>query len=361
MGVDGFRCDVINLISKEQSFRNGKPSIALHGQEYYVNGPRLHEYLHELFKDVYINYDSMTVGETVFSKIEDAYKLVSPEREELEMIFNFDHTDVDNLLGIKYFPKKFKLKNLKKVVDKWQNALYQKGWNSLFIENHDQRRSIGRFNSDIGEYRLLSSKMLAASYFLLQGTPFIYQGQEIGTTNAEFKSLDEVKDVELHNVMKIIKKIPIFKKTLTKNAYEVSRDNARLPVSWDDSIYAGFSNVEPWIKVHPKKDEINVKNALEDRNSLFYYYQKLIKLRKENEVVINGQYFDILPKHHDIFAYERRIDNTQLVVISNFSKKKIACDLLDKYQLENIVLSNYDMHEKRCLLPYENRVYIIKR
>ena len=361
MGIDGFRCDVINLISKEQSFRNGHPSIALHGKEFYINGPRLHEYLHELYKDVYVNYDSMTVGETVFTKVDDAIKLVSPEREELEMIFNFDHTDIDNHLGIKYFPRKFSLKRLKKIVNRWQNGLYQKGWNSLFIENHDQRRSVGRFGTDSGEYREVSSKMLAASYFLLQGTPFIYQGQEIGTTNAEFSSLEEVKDVELHNIMKILKKIPIFKKTLIKNAYEVSRDNARLPVSWDDSKYVGFSKVEPWIKVHPRKDEINVKAALEDKDSLFYYYQKLIKLRLDNEVVINGKYKDLLPNDKNLYIYERRLDDTVLVVMSNFSKKKIKNPLAKSYSLDDLVLTNYERHIDDVLLPYENRVYLIKK
>lgn len=361
LGVDGFRCDVINLISKDQRYKNAFPLIGLTGYKYYINGPRLHEYLHELFKDVYSKYDSMTVGETVFSNVDEAVKLVSPGREELEMIFNFDHTDTDNYLGIKYLPRKFSLVRLKKIVNKWQKGLFNKGWNSLFIENHDQRRSVGRFNTDDKEYREVSAKMLAASYFLLQGTPFIYQGQEIGMTNGEFKSLDEFKDVEIKNMMKIINKIPLFKKKLKNNAYEVSRDNARIPISWDNSKYGGFSSSNSWIKVHPRKDEINVKSALENKKSVFYYYQDLIKLRLNHEVVISGQYFDLLPKHKSLYIYERRLDNVSMIVMSNFSKKEVKHHLVKEKGLDNIVLSNYDEHSLDTLKPYENRVYLIKK
>ena len=361
-GIDGFRCDVINLISKDQQFKNGKEMLAIVGHEYYINGPRLHEYLHELYEDVYSHYDCMTVGETVFCNVDDEIKLVSPERQELEMIFNFDHIDTDNILGIKYFPRKFKLTRLKKVIAKWQKGLYGKGWNSLFIENHDQRRSIGRFNTiDDEKYRVLSSKMLAASYFLLSGTPFIYQGQEIGTTNAEFSSLEEVKDIELHNVMKIINKVPVLRKSLKRNAFEVSRDNARLPIAWDDSEYSGFSTVEPWIKVHPRKDTINVKKALEDKDSIFYFYQKLISIRKNNEVVINGDYIDLLPKDEAVMAYSRNDEHHSLVLISNFSNKEIKRDILKQYHLQDMVLSNYCDNILDTLKPYETRVFLIKK
>ena len=208
MGVDGFRCDVITLISKDQRFKSVFPTIAIAGHQYYVNGPRLHEYLHELYTDVYANYDCMTVGETVLSTLDQAKELVLPERQELSMIFNFDHTDTDNHFGVKYFYKKFDVRKLKKVVNKWQQGLHGCGWNSLFIENHDQRRSVGRFGTVEGN--ILSSKSLAASYFLLKGTPFIYQGQEIGMRNAHFKSLDEIVDVESHNVNKTLDSLPSF-------------------------------------------------------------------------------------------------------------------------------------------------------
>lgn len=356
LGIDGFRCDVINLISKKQSFKNSFPLPALTGHKNYINGPRLHEFLHELYSDVYSKYDSMTVGETVFTDIDKAIKLTSPDREELDMIFNFEHTDSDNYFGVKYFYRKFKLTRFKKIIDKWQKGLFLKGWNSLFIENHDQRRSVGRFGTEEGKYQDVSSKCLAMTYFLLPGTPFIYQGQEIGMTNAHFQNIDETDDVELKNVYKTIDRIPFIKKRMKKLALEVSRDNARVPISWDDSEFAGFSTNKPWLRINKNKDEINVKNALENKESLFYFYQSLIKFRKENiELIKNAKYTDLLPYNKKIFAYEvRDNDSNGYIVISNFSNKEIKCKLLDNHK--KIVLSNYSNHEIDSLFPFETRL-----
>ena len=359
MGCDGFRCDVITLISKTSDFKNGFPSPALCGHTKYINGPHLHEYLHELYTDVYANYDTLTVGETVLSTVEDAIKLATPERQELDMIFNFDHTDVDNFFGAKYFYRKFKVRRLRKAYRKWQLGLYQKGWNSLFIENHDQRRSVGRFGTiEEPEFRDVSSKCLAMTYFMLQGTPFIYQGQEIGMSNAHFKSLDETKDLEIHNIWKIITKLP-FSKKMQQIALDVSRDNARTPMLWDDSQYGGFSNVEPWIRCNPDKDEVNVKNALENKNSLFYFYKKLIDFRKTHEVIKEGRYVELLKNDNHILAYKRVTEKEQVVVISNFSKKERKCKLLKELKNEDIVISNYQEHSD-VLKPYETRLYFIK-
>ena len=357
MGVDGFRCDVITLISKDQRFKDVGPTIALAGKDYYVNGPRLHEFLHELYVDVYQNYDCMTVGETVLSTVEDAKKLVLPERQELSMIFNFDHTDTDNYMGVKYFYRKFDVRRLKKCVDKWQHALYGQGWNSLFIENHDQRRSVGRFGTDENEYREVSAKMLGATYFFLQGTPFIYEGQEIGMTNAHFKSIDEIKDVEAHNISKLVNKAFFLKPLIKKNMFDVSRDNARTPMQWDDSEYAGFSNVEPWLRANSNKDKINVKESLENKDSIFHFYQKLISFRKDNEVIKNGEYIDLDKKDKNIFAYKRKYGDKEVVVISNFQKKEVKSKLLKEYENYKVVLSNYDDHSE-FLKPYETRVLI---
>ena len=359
LGIDGFRCDVITLISKKQDFKSRFPSIALCGKDAYVNGPRLHEYLHELYKDVYVNYDTMTVGESVLSTLKDAIKLVSPEREELDMIFNFDHTDVDNYLGVKYFYRKFSLRRFKRRINHWQVGLYNKGWNSLFIENHDQRRSVGRFGTIEGNIN--SSKTLAATYFLLQGTPFIYQGQEIGMSNAHFKSMDEIKDVELQNISKMIHKIPFGKRIMNKVAFDVSRDNARTPMCWDDSKYAGFSENEPWIRVNSNKDEINVKKALEDKDSLFYFYKKLIELRKTEPLVETGKFHLLSKNNPHIFAYERIGENEKLVVISNFSNKERHYKKMKKMDFDDIVLSNYDRNDYTHLKPFEVRVYKIKK
>lgn len=356
LGVDGFRCDVINLISKKQEFKDAFPAPALVGKSNYINGPRLHEYLHSLYEDVYSNYDSMTVGETVLSSISDAIELTSPEKEELDMIFNFSHTDSDNFLGVKYFKRKFSLVRFKKRLEKWQLGLKDKGWNSLFIENHDQRRSVGRFGTD--EKDTNSSKSLAMLYFFLQGTPFIYQGQEIGMHNADFKSIDEIEDVESHNIFKIFSKLP-FKKKLFNILYEVSRDNARTPMLWDDSIYGGFSSVKPWIRVNPSKNEVNVKKALEDKDSLYYFYKKLIEYRKGNEVIRNGDFKLLYRNSKSIFAYLRSYKDKKILVIANMSHKNKKVKLLNTLNDEDIKISNFVSHEK-YLKPFECRLYELK-
>ena len=359
MGVDGFRCDVITLISKDQRFKNDGPKIALKGQKYFVNGPRLHEYLHELNEDVYQNYDCMTVGETVLSTLEQARLLVEPDRKELSMIFNFDHTDTDNYFGIKWFYRKFKLRTLKKVVNKWQQGLYNRGWNSLFIENHDQRRCVGRFNTDDKELRVESAKMLATTYFLLQGTPFIYEGQEIGMTNGDFKTIYEFADVETHNIYNLGQKVKILKPILKKSLFQCSRDNARTPMQWDDSKYAGFSTNKPWLKVNANKNEINVAKSLKDENSILRYYQKLIQFRKDNPIIKNGTYTDLLPKNKYIYAYQREYDNHRIVVISNFSNQNMQNPLKDKLANYQKALSNYK-EQSDTLRPYETMVLVEK-
>ena len=358
MGVDGFRCDVITLISKDQLFKSVFPTIALAGKKYFVNGPRLHEYLHELYKDVYVNYDCMTVGETVLSTLDDAKLLVGPSREELSMIFNFDHTDTDNYFGVKWFKRKFSLRRLKKVVDKWQVGLHDCGWNSLFIENHDQRRSVGRFNTDDKEFRYESAMMLGTTYFLLQGTPFIYQGQEIGMTNAGFKSLDEIKDVEAHNVMALANKVKILKPILNKSLFDVTRDNARTPMQWDDSEYAGFSKVKPWIRLNSNKCCINVKESIEYEDSIYHYYQKLISFRKGNDIIKQGLYIDLMKSDRNIFAYKRKLNDKEIVVISNFTKKNVKVPLVDSLKGYKIALGNYKKNESNVLKTYETRVYV---
>ena len=356
MGVDGFRCDVITLISKDQRFKSVAPSIAIAGHQYYVNGPRLHEYLHELYRDVYANYDCMTVGETVLSTVEQAKLLVDPEREELSMIFNFEHTDSDNYLGVKYFYRKFDVRRLKKTVDKWQSQLSGCGWNSLFIENHDQRRSVGRFGTDENELRKESAKMLGATYFFLQGTPFIYQGQEIGMTNAHFQSIDEIQDVEAHNIYNLCQRMKIIKPIVGKHLFDVSRDNARTPMQWDDSEYAGFSNTKPWLMVNKNKDKINVKQSLEDNDSVYKFYQKIISFRKGNEVIKDGEYIDLLKSHKQVFAYKRKLNDKEIVVISNFANKEVKLPLLKEMDNYELVLSNYK-NNSDVLKPYETRVY----
>ncbi len=358
LGVDGFRCDVINLISKKQDFKSRFPLLALTGKDAYINGPRLHEYLHELYRDVFSQYDCMTVGETVLASKQDNIDLTDPAREELDMIFNFSHTNSDNYLGVKYFYRKFKLNCFKKRLNEQQINLVGHGWNSLFIENHDQRRSVGRFGTV--EEDINSSKSLAVSYFLLQGTPFIYQGQEIGMRNAHFKNIDETEDVESKNIFRISKKIPFIGKRIRNVILEVSRDNARTPMIWDNSTYGGFSNVKPWIRVNPDKDIVNVKHSLEDKDSLYYFYKKLIDFRKDNDTIINGSYRMLKEHNPNIFAYVREDEQYRIIVISSFSKKEIKCSLLNQLKDEDIVISNFENHKEK-LQPFETRVYKIKK
>ena len=356
MGVDGFRCDVITLISKDQRFKSVFPTIAIAGKQYFINGPRLHEYLHELNKDVLSNYDCMTVGETVLSSLDEAKLLVEPKREELSMIFNFDHTDTDNFFGAKWFYRKFKLKRLKKVIDRWQQGLHDCGWNSLFIENHDQRRSVGRFGTDEINYRYQSATMLGTTYFFLQGTPFIYQGQEIGMTNGDFKTMDDLRDVEVKNVYNLANKVKILKPLIKKHMFSLTRDNARTPMQWDDSEFAGFSKAEPWIKVNANKDSINAEADLKSEYSINKYYRSLIEFRKGNEVIKNGEYKCLNKNDNKVFIYKRILGEKEVVVVSNFTKKEIKVKYLDKLANHNLVLSNYQ-NKLNKLLPFETRVY----
>ena len=363
MGVDGFRCDVINLISKDQRFKNGHNPLILVGKKYFINGPRLHEYLHEINKDVLSNYDCMTVGETTFCNLQDMKDMTADEREELSMVFNFDHTSVDNFLGVKWLMRKFKLTRFKKTLDKYQYGLSDIGWNSLFYENHDQRRSVGRFNTCDKEYRVESAKMLATTMYFLKGTPFVYQGQEIGMTNYFVNSLDEFVDVESKNITELMKKLHLPKWYIEKSIRNGSRDNSRVPMHWDDSEYAGFSTVQPWLNVNKNKDEINVEASLKDENSILNYYKKLFKVYKEYNLVRDGVYKDLLPHHNKIFAYERKKDNELLLVVSNFSKKEVKYDLLAKYKGYNkkVLLNNYSEINDKKLKPYQTiLLYIYK-
>lgn len=362
MGVDGFRCDVINLISKDQRFKNGRNPLILVGKKYFINGPRLHEYLHELNRDVLSNYDAMTVGETVFTNLEDVKKLTDLEREELSMVFNFDHTSVDNFLGVKWLMRKFSLKRFKKRLDKYQYGLANVGWNSLFYENHDQRRSVGRFNTSDDKHRIESAKMLATTMYFLKGTPFIYQGQEIGMTNMQVKSIDEFVDIESKNVINTMKSLHLQKKYIDKSIRNGSRDNSRIPMQWDDSVYAGFSEVKPWLKVNENKSFINVEASKKDPNSIFNYYKKLIQIHKDELLVKEGVYKDLLPNSNKLFVYERMGENELLLVVSNFTSKEIKCKILDKYQgyKVEVLLNNYDdVFDK--LQPYQTILYKLRK
>lgn len=363
MGVDGFRCDVINLISKSPRLKNGKKPSLLVGRENFINGPKLHIYLRELYDDVSSKYDVMTVGETVFTDLNDSIMLTDPARRELTMIFNFDHTNVDNYFGIKWIMRKFKLKRLKKVLGHYQNGLNKFVWNSLFYENHDQRRSIGRFGTH-PDFEKEGAKMLANTMYFMKGTPFIYQGQELGMKNWDVEKLDDFKDIETKNVMALMKKLPLTKKYIEKSIRNGSRDNARTPMQWDQSKNAGFTSGIPWLTVNPNYKEINVVSSKEDSNSIFNYYKKMIEIRKNTELVKTGVYKDINPRSRFIYAYERRNGSELLLVVSNFTRKnrKIK-SLMKPYKNYNckILLNNYNEFDNVKLKPYQGVVLYLKK
>lgn len=356
LGVDGFRCDVINLIAKNNKYPKGKFSPILVGKEYYLNQPKLHDYLKEFNEDVFSKYDMFTVGETVFIDTETAKLLTNPKRKELNMIFQFDHMQAD-CHYVKWFMKKFKPMNLKKPLSKWQNELNGVGWNTLYLENHDQPRSINRFGSL--KYWYESATMLATMLYFQQGTPFIYQGQEIGMTNSSFTNLDDYKDLETYNIYKLGRKFLFSHKRMMKKIMNISRDNGRTPMQWDNTTNGGFSDGEPWIKLNPNYIDINVEKQINDESSILSYYKKIIKLRKEYKTIVYGNYSDIDFMNKKIYSYKRYDDNYELIIICNFVDKNYKFDIT-KYKEYKLLLTNYKDNYDVFLKPYEARVYIKK-
>ena len=321
MGVDGFRCDVINVLSKTEGLPNGKFDLLLTGKEKYLNGPHIYEYLQELNDDVLSKYDIFTVGEGCFITTKDAIRYEAGPKPLLNMMFMFDHMNCDSVL-VKWFVKKFKPRNLKKALSKWQYEVNGKGWNTLYFENHDQPRSVSRFGDEANREK--SAKMLATFLFFMQGTPFVYQGQEIGMTNPHFKNLDDYEDVETKNIYQIGRKSFHFShQNLMEKIEYMSRDNARTMMQWDDSSNGGFSNHLPWYKVNPNYQEINVKKDLDNPNSIYNYYQQIFSLRKKYPIIVYGDYQEYYKNSNKVVCYERKYNGESLVVICNYTNKDL--------------------------------------
>lgn len=349
-GVDGWRLDVISSISKYMDFPDYDESMGEYPiGEYHANGPRLHEYLHEMNTEVLSKYDCMTVGEAPGSTVENALLFCDKDREELNMIFTFDHMDLDkkqgSLLG-KWDVKDLKLTDLKECMENWQHGLHEKGWNSLYFENHDQARVISRWGND-KEYRVECAKMFATLLHFMQGTPYIYQGEEIGMVNADY-SIDEFDDIEMLNAYQdlVVDRKMMDAETFMDAAHKIGRDNARTPMQWDSSENAGFSDVKPWMKVNPRYKEINVEDALKDENSIFYYYKKLIEFRHNDDVITNAGFELIDRENEAVFAYERKFEEKSIIVIANFYENEVEFKLDDKYSMDdyNEYISNYNTH-----------------
>jgi oligo-1,6-glucosidase len=367
-GIDGFRMDVINLISKVDGLPSAPGGKQYDwGGDFFMNGPRVHEYLQEMNREVLSKYDIMTVGESPGASTDDAVKYANNEGTELNMIFTFEHMDLDSGPGGKWNVKPWKLADLKDVMSKWQNDLDGKGWNSLYLNNHDQPRMVSRFGND-KEYRGESGKMLGTFLHMMKGTPYIYQGEELGMTNVRFENLEDYNDIEIHNMYReTVVKGDEDHNTIMEAIYKKGRDNARTPMQWDSSENGGFTTGIPWLKLNPNYKEINAAKAIADPDSIFHYYQQLIKLRKENEIIVYGKYELILQDDEKIYAYTRTLDNEKLVVLCNFSAEESPFELPKDFELDTaeLLIGNYkvepgDSVNLFILKPYEARVYLLK-
>jgi oligo-1,6-glucosidase len=369
-GIDGFRMDVINMISKVPGLPDAP--VLNHdpyqfGGQYFMNGPRLLEFLGEMKQEVLSHYDILTVGETPFVTPEYAIRITHEETGYLNMLFQFEHMDLDadrNGGSSRDSVKPWSLIDLKQVMTRWQKNLEGKSWNSNYLSNHDQPRSVSRFGDD-GQYRVESAKLLATFVHMLQGTPFVYQGEEIGMTNVKFDSIEDYRDIETLNMYReFVEKKGIDHQAVMAIIHAKGRDNARTPMQWDDRKHAGFTTGAPWIKVNPNYKAINVERAIADRNSIFYYYQKLILLRQKNPVIVYGAYELILEDHEDIYAFTRTLQDERLLVILNFSRNTPFFRLPTHiaFSEKELLISNYPVDPNEdirqlTLQPYEARVY----
>ena len=358
-GIDGFRMDVISMISKVEGLPDGKVHGGLYGDAspYVQNGPHVHEYLQEMNKEVLSKYDLLTVGECAGVTIEEAKKYASNKGTELGMVFQFEHMDLDQGEFSKWGDKKVKLTALKENLTKWQNELEGKAWNSLFWCNHDQPRVVSRFGNDSKEYREVSAKMLATCLHLMQGTPYVYQGEELGMTNVPFASVDEFKDIESINAYhEYVESGLISKEDMMRYLCYKSRDNARTPMQWNNQENAGFTTGTPWIKVNPNYVEINAEEEVKRADSVFSYYKKLIALRHQEEVIVYGHYELLLPESEELYVYTRELNEEKLLVICNFTDKEVSYAVPDEFVGKEILISNYEEQEIKqelSLKPYE--------
>lgn len=368
-GIDGFRMDVINMISKTP----GLPDVPAkrgdryrYGGEYFLHGPRLLEFLHEIQQQALAGHDVLTVGETPGTSPQQASELTNEESGVLSMVFQFEHMGLDGGAS-KWQVKPWSLLDLKQVMTRWQKGLEGRGWNSVYLTNHDQPRALSRFGED-GVYRVESAKLLATFTHLLQGTPYIYQGEELGMTNVAFPSIDDYRDIETLNMYReVVTEKGGDAQAVLAAIHVKSRDNARTPVQWDASPHAGFTSGAPWIKVNPNYTAINAHLALADPDSIFHYYRRLIHLRKDTPVMVYGAYDLILDDHPQIYAFTRTLEDDRLLVLLNFSASTPVFDLPADIAVagQELLIGNYPVDpaeeiRRLSLRPYEARVYRLK-
>lgn len=355
-GVKGFRFDVVNLISKPDTFED---DFEGDGRRFYTDGPHVHEYLRELNLNSFGKDAScITVGEMSSTSLENCVKYAGEDSNELDMVFNFHHLKVDYRNKDKWSLKPFDFMELKNLFNTWQIGMQEnKAWNALFWCNHDQPRVVSRFGND-KNYHEQSAKMLASTIHLMRGVPYIYQGEEIGMTNAYFSDIKKYRDVESLNYYNILKEKGYNEKEVFEILEERSRDNSRTPMQWDDSKYAGFSDITPWIDVIDNYQSINVENNMKDKESILHYYKKLIELRKQYKIIQEGTFVPLLEEDSQMLAYKRMYGNEELIVLNNFYDKEVTIDLnLQEYEL---LISNYKENERSILRPYETVAYYKK-
>ena len=351
-GIGGFRMDVIDLIGKV-------PDEMITG-----NGPKLHDYLQEMNKAALEGHDLLTVGETWGATPEIAKLYSNPKRKELSMVFQFEHIGLDQIEGKeKWDVKPLDLLDLKKVLSKWQTELEGEGWNSLFWNNHDLPRIVSRWGND-REYRVESAKMLATLLHGMKGTPYIYQGEELGMTNVRFEDINEYNDIETLNMYKDRISKGYSHDEIMASIYVKGRDNARTPMQWDSTENAGFTTGKPWLKVNKNYKFINAEDCLQDKDSIFYHYKKLIDIRKHNDTIIYGDYKLLLPEDKNVFAYSRELNGDKIVVVCNFYNKEINLNFKEDFNNVEILLSNYKdssiLMKDLKLRPYEAIMYRVK-
>lgn len=351
-GIGGFRMDVIDLIGKV-------PDEMITG-----NGPKLHDYLQEMNKAALEGHDLLTVGETWGATPEIAKLYSNPKRKELSMVFQFEHIGLDQIEGKeKWDVKPLDLLDLKKVLSKWQTELEGEGWNSLFWNNHDLPRIVSRWGND-KEYRVESAKMLATLLHGMKGTPYIYQGEELGMTNVRFEDINEYNDIETLNMYKDRISKGYSHDEIMASIYAKGRDNARTPMQWDSTENAGFTTGKPWLKVNKNYKFINAEDCLQDKDSIFYHYKKLIDIRKHNDTIIYGNYKLLLPEDKNVFAYSRELNGDKIVVVCNFYNKEINLNFKEDFNNVEILLSNYKdssiLMKDLKLRPYEAIMYRVK-
>ncbi len=364
-GVDGFRMDVISMISKTADMPDGETYGGQYGDSspYCVHGPRVHEYLREMNQKVLSKYDIMTVGETAGVTVDEAIRYAGFDRDELNTVFHFEHMELTNGEHGKWSNKRFKLTDLKKVMDRWQQGLHGKSWNALYWNNHDQPRAVSRFGNDSDQYRVISAKMLATCLHMLQGTVYIYQGEELGMTNVSFDSIEEYRDIETLNAFDDLTKNKGLDKELVMDyIHHISRDNARTPMQWDDSLNGGFTSGTPWIKVNPNYNKINAKTQVKDVESIYNYYKRLIELRKNHEIIVYGEYELLMPESEEIYAYVRKLGDERILVVCNFTENEVEFTMPEEFRgkKKEVLIGNYPdrgLENAIMLKAYEAIVY----